>query len=171
MKNKRKAHFVICLVPVLRKTSCTLLVTSRLLCSLPVMRKKSKHYWKRARLKQKKLSIHIYDNNNSCAALYPVRARVTLNSALLVVCTNRASDSTDTLVVSVARLWHCALYGRGENELGITTSTLVNLLKVIWTGCSSFVLFIPLLIGQWPTEQQKMDRNKQNFEEENQTFQ
>ena len=34
------------------------------------------------------LSIDINDNNNSCTALCPVRARVTLNSALLVVCAN-----------------------------------------------------------------------------------
>ena len=118
------------------------------------------------------LSIPIYYNNNS----YPVQRYtryelvLLLNSAM-VVCTNWASNSDDTFVVSVARLWQCALYGRGENELGITTSMLVNLLKLIWTGCSSLVLFIPLLAGQWPTEQQKMDRNKQNFEEENQTFQ
>ena len=171
VKNKRKAHFVICLVPVLRKTSWTLLVTSRLVCSLPVMRKKGERYWKRARVLLFLLSIHVNDKNNSCTALYPVRARVTLNSALMVVCTNWASSSDDTFVVSVARLWQCALYGRGENELGITTSMLVHLLKLIWTGCSSLVLFIPLLTGKWPTEQQKMDRNKQNFEEENQTFQ
>lgn len=40
-----------------------------LVCSLPVMEKKSEHYWKRAIKKKKFLSIPIYDNNNS----YPVQ--------------------------------------------------------------------------------------------------